>query len=134
MPDIFRGFMLYFVSQEFKDIIEHHEPGVHQFFPVEAYGNDSHATGHMYLLNICQRLDGVNRQASTAKLDMFWEYGSGSVVFDLNALKNFHLWVDKHIYGHGFYVSEAIHTAIVDAKLTGFKFRKELTTGGNGNG
>lgn len=54
------------LSQAARDLVEAHEPGVHQLFPFEVLKKDgSPIERPFWLLNICNRLDAVAPEAST---------------------------------------------------------------------
>lgn len=105
------------VSERTKQIIESLEPGVHQFFPVEYQDKRGNPTGIRYWFNACNRLDSVDRQHSNMVLHRGWEWTSpknvlrsgstlpnhidvskpAKIVFNLQAIGDHHIWVDKHI-------------------------------------
>ncbi|WP_150526947.1 imm11 family protein, partial [Roseibium sediminis] len=101
-PDVLFKYDMYLVSNAFKDILERHEPGVHQFFPVDVVYKDDSLARQMYFFNICSRLDGMDRERATAQLvkGIAFDLRTGEFVFNLIQIGEAHAWVDKHvIYG-----------------------------------
>uniref|UniRef100_UPI00137578F6 imm11 family protein n=1 Tax=Roseibium sediminis TaxID=1775174 RepID=UPI00137578F6 len=100
-PDVLYKYGIYLVSNAFKDILERHEPGVHQFFPVDVVYKDGSLARQMYFFNICNRLDGMDRERATAKFaNVSFDPRTGEFVFNLKQIGEAHAWVDKHvIYG-----------------------------------
>lgn len=109
-PDIFQSAGLIFVSDAFKDIIERHEPGVHQFFPVEVVFKDGSFARKVYFFNICNRLDGMDRGRATAELikEIAFEPRTGTFVFSLEKIGSAHAWVDKHVHYGQFFSSQVV--------------------------
>lgn len=59
------------VSDRFREIIEKFEHGRHQFFPVEYVGAKNAHITNMWIMIVCTRLDSVDREHTTMKLNFF---------------------------------------------------------------
>jgi hypothetical protein len=97
--DVFVLQGLILVSDTVKDIVEHFEPGIHQFYPIEmVYKDGSHAR-QMYFFNICARLDTMDRKRATAELinNVLWDPATGRFIFSNTLIGNRHAWIDKHV-------------------------------------
>jgi hypothetical protein len=130
LPDALHGRSIVFVSDRLKEIIERFEPSVHQFFPIDIiYKSNKELAAKMFYLNICTSLDSVDHDLSTCELQngrMWRPDKGGALVFNMDQIGNHHLWHDKHIM-HGWYVSEVLKEAIVQAGITGVVFNKRKT-------
>ncbi|WP_157738637.1 imm11 family protein [Labrenzia sp. VG12] len=122
-PDVVYTYEMYLVSDAFKDIIERHEPGVHQFFPVELVYKDGSFARQMYFFNICTRLDGMDREQATAQLikGIAFEPRTGEFVFSLKQIGDAHAWVDKHVI-YGTFLSSTVVDEMKQEGLTGTAF------------
>jgi len=118
-PDVFQSEVI-FVSDAFKDIVERHEPGVHQFFPVEVVYKDGSFARQMYFFNICNRLDTMDRDRATAELrnGIMWDPRTGDFAFSLEKIGSAHAWVDKHVH-YGQFFSSAVADEFKSQGLTG---------------
>jgi len=131
IPDVVWGVNMAFANGRFRDVVERFEPGRHQFFPVDMLWEDGTLAQKMFMLNICNRLDTVSRDASSASMsknNRMWLPETGTIVFSLPRVGDHHLWVDKHIHA-GTYVSDALHDALLEAKITGLAFSPRPSTG-----
>jgi hypothetical protein len=129
LPDAMFGRGMLKVSDSIKTIIEKFEPGVHQFFPVDVYFKSTKKLARkMFYLNICTRLDSVDRKLTTCKLDysMWRPDQGGELVFNLDQIGNHHLWHDKHILD-GWYASDPLKNEMVTADISGLVFNKRKT-------
>lgn len=130
LPDAIHGRSMLLVSDRIKDIIERYEPRTHQFFPIDVfYKSNKELAAKMFFLNICTRLDSVDRELATCKLQhgLMWRPDlSGELVFNMDQIGNHHLWHDKHI-SDGTYASEELYQAMVKAGITGLVFNKRKT-------
>ena len=129
LPDAIHGRSMLLVSDRIKSIIEQLESGVHQFFPIDVfYKSNKELAAKMFFLNICVRLDSVDHELTTAKMgNVMWRPDlSGELVFNMDQIGNHHLWHDKHVY-NGRMISDALHDAMVKAKITGLVFHKDKT-------
>lgn len=132
MPDVTFGRGLFIVNGRFRDVVEAVEPDVHQYFPVDMlWEDDGTLAQKMFIFNICNRLDTVSREASTAELrkGRMWEPSTGEMVFSLPRIGDHHIWIDRHILATSmFYCSDRMHQALMDAGLTGIKSSPRKTT------
>jgi hypothetical protein len=121
-----RGMLL--VSDRLKNIIEEFEPGRHQFFPIDVLFKSGELAKKMHFLNICTRLDSVDRELTTSKLDYsIWRPDlGGQLVFNLDQVGKHHLWHDRHIH-NGTYASDKLHDAIRSQQISGLVFSKRMT-------
>ena len=129
LPDAMFGRGMVKVSDRIKTIIEQFEPGLHQFFPVDVYFKSTNELARkMFYLNICTRLDSVDRELTTCPMgSVMWRPDQGGeLVFNLDQIGNHHLWHDKHIL-HGWMMSDALQAALVNNNITGFVFHKDKT-------
>ncbi len=129
LPDVDWAVGMYFVNDRFKDVIERFEPGVHQFFPTDFLSKDGTLQAHMYFFNVCNRLDSVDRDLTTAELELgrTWRPDKGGyLVFNLRQIGKHHIWHDKHVL-KGLYVSDALHDALIEAGITGLEFIEQRT-------
>lgn len=129
LPDVLKGRGMVLVSDRFKNSVERLEPEIHQFFPIGAkFKKDGMHAADMYFLNICNRLDSVDRKYTTWPLrgSSFEPQDGKELVFNLDQIGNHHLWHDKHIY-FGWMISDALHDAMIDSGVKGLVFHKHKT-------
>jgi hypothetical protein len=129
LPDALHGRSIVFVSDRLREIIERFEPGVHQFFPIDIiYKSNKELAAKMFFLNICTRLDSVDRDLTTSPFgNVMWRPDKGgTLVFNTDKIGTHHLWHDKHIM-HGWMISDQLHDALVAQKITGLVFHKDKT-------
>ncbi|WP_422375639.1 imm11 family protein [Roseibium sp.] len=120
--DFFMSNGLILVSDAFKEIVERHEPGVHQFFPIDVMSEDGQKIGRVYFFNFCNRLDSVDPNNSTAKKGkLLWKPRTGKMVYSKNVIGERHAWVDKYV-SSGRFLSNAVKEDVVSAGLTGIVF------------
>ncbi|WP_420414516.1 imm11 family protein [Roseibium sp.] len=120
--DVFILQGLIVVSDTFKDIIEGLEPEVHQFFPIEVVYKDDSPARQMYFFNICNRLDTMDRESTTATFEqIYWKPETGDFAFSKAAIGARHAWRDKHVH-HGTFLSDAAKTAMEKARVSGITF------------
>ncbi|PHZ86701.1 imm11 family protein [Paremcibacter congregatus] len=109
------------VPEQFKEILEGLEPGVHQFFPMEIEQRGKYL-GKRYLFVIGNRLDSLNRAHSIPKTEpgtLFLPMQDDiKQVFDKKAIVGHHAWHDKYFRGR--YVSDDLVAALRTAGLTNF--------------
>lgn len=124
MPDIMLSYSVILVSDKVKTIIETLEPRAHQFFPLETWCRGNQPGPRMHLLNICNRLDSVDREKTTKQYvyELRWKNeGPGELVFNLGQIGNHMIWHDRHIYDN-FYFTDEVKTAFEAEKVTGIKY------------
>jgi hypothetical protein len=127
LPDALWGRGILLVSDRLKSLVERFEPSTHQFFPVDVvFKSDKQLAAKMHFLNVCARLDSVDRRLTTSEFDYnMWRPDKGGVlVFNLGQIGNHHLWHDKHIF-KGWMISDALHDAMVKEGITGLVFHKD---------
>lgn len=136
LPDVIYGRGVVLVSSRVKDIMERFEPGVHQYFPVDIiYKSSKELAEKMFFLNICTRLDSIDRKLTTATLSKggMWKPETGYWVFDLAAIGSHHFWHDKHIF-LGWMVSDALKQAFEEGGIKGFAYNLRKDNGGDHHG
>jgi hypothetical protein len=132
------------VSEKAKRLIESLEPSVHQFFPVEYQDMKGEFRETRYWFVSCNRIDSVDREHTTMVLrkGLEWRPARDMVrrgeeipshidpaqpprtVFNLKAIGDKHVWVDKHLSGQR-YISDAAAKAFANAGLTGIRPSKQ---------
>ncbi len=114
---------MFYVSENFKEIVEKFEPGIHQFFPytLTLKGN---TRVPFYLFNICQRISAMAEDHTVPPLDMTKRRryrrindGSDILVFSKSAIGNRKLWAEMHL-GH-YWVGDDLFAALREARLSG---------------
>lgn len=127
LVEVQKHFGAFWVPQNFKEIVEKLEPGVHQFFPIELVWSDGGHAAHRYWFNICNRLDSVDRERTTVEFRNTW-YLKGDkskmLVFNRSQIGSCHVWIDKFIAGNKPFVSEAFKKEMEMAGVTGLHFRR----------
>ncbi|MGL4320688.1 MAG: imm11 family protein [Paracoccaceae bacterium] len=134
------------ISNAAKELIEHLEPRVHQFFPVEIFSYNYDAskwqdvfgdydpvakgalvdrkTGDQWFFIICNRLDSIDRM-HTVGLNERGIYRpeklgiEGRLVLRKDAIRNKHIWCERCV--GGIYFSDELISAIDAAGLTGLQ-------------
>lgn len=92
----------YTVNQQFRDIIEHFEPNLHQFFPVDFVTRKGELIEKRFIMVICKIIDSRDNGRSEPGLSDLWPAESGyrrRIVVDRAKVTGSHLWLD-HYYGH----------------------------------
>lgn len=147
----FDGGPLESVSARAKDLIEQLEPGVHQFFPVTFYDIDGDFLENRWFLNICNRLDTIDRERVQGFVMKRYQSGMEAwilvrdivrrkefdllppgydttqpprLVFNRAQIDGAHLWVDRHL-SSGIWVSDEFDAAYDAAGLTGRKAERK---------
>jgi hypothetical protein len=122
------------VSEKFRALVENHEPGVHQFIPVDIYDKvGGPVSSHRYWLNVCRRKDCVDpvRSKFEWKTDYsgvtgYWDnraHPDSRLVFSKDKIGDTHLWVNPHLLVHrNFYASSTFVEAAKAAEITGMLF------------
>lgn len=130
LPDAIHGRGMLLVNDKIKTIIESFEPELHQFFAVDViYKSNKLLAQKMYFLNICTRIDSVDKELTTSELQngRMWRPDlSGELVFNMDQIDSHHLWHDRHLF-HGWMMSDALRDALVAQKVSGFVFHKDKT-------
>ena len=124
MPDIMLSHSVILVSDKVKGLVEMLEPGAHQFFPLETWCRGDQPGPRMYLLNICNRLDSVDREKTTKPFSqgIAWRTEKpGELFFNLQQIGNHKLWHDRHIFDVLFFTDD-VKAAFEAANVTGVKY------------
>lgn len=129
------------VSERARQIIESVEPGVHQFFPVTYLDAQGTFLEARYWLNVCHRIDCLDREHSTLVLrnGRVWRPAKDMarrgepvpahidpdapprMVFSLSQIGNAHMWHDSHDDSGSIYLSDAMADAFSLVGLTGVR-------------
>lgn len=123
-PQAFRLGLRYIVDDVFREVVESFEPGKHQFIPVEVmHHRTSKKFGDWFFFHICTRIHTVSKEATTAIRPSggMYEPRTGKIVFSEEQRGNHHVWTDKLILD-GTYVSDDLHDALIERKITGLSF------------
>lgn len=132
------------VSERAKRVIEELEPGVHQFFPVEYVNAKGEFLEVRYWLVVANRRDGMDREHTNMVLmhGQVWRPADYMVsrgepipphidpsapsrlVFNLKAIGDAHLWVDKHLDSPSVWLSDAAAERFTAEKLTGLRLNE----------
>ncbi|WP_150526133.1 imm11 family protein [Roseibium sediminis] len=114
---------LYSVSENFREVVERLEPGVHQFVPVEFVWKDGTHAANRYWYFPCNRLDSVDREKTTEELEagiMWMPSKNPGFVFSRSQIGDCHLWRDKFMpSSYGPFISNALYKAFVEAGIEG---------------
>jgi hypothetical protein len=138
----YNGFLC--VADKFKNVVESVEPGVHQFIPFEAVGADKNHIANLWIMVLCNRLDGVDREHTTMILNrgVIWcpvrdmvrrgeELPAGvdpnvsaRLVLNLSQIGNHHIWFDKHHADSHPLASDEIVAALRATGVTGVSYEE----------
>lgn len=135
------------VSEKAKGFIEVHEPGVHQFVPVDFIGTDGNVLDHRYALVVCNRLDSVDREQTTFVLEDGKAWASaknvarrgkresipphidpakpGRFVFKRGQIGSAKIWRDGHMDLGDILISNDFAAALRASGLTGFNLKPD---------
>ena len=128
----------YVVSPRFRDLVESLEPGVHQFFPVAIYREvGGPVVSNHYWINICNRIDSVNRESTNLKWKIdytgktgFWDdfaVPDPRLVFSKDKVLGLHLWVDPFLLvRNSFYCSNEFANIVLERGFTGIGLTEQL--------
>ncbi|MEM7242963.1 MAG: DUF1629 domain-containing protein [Pseudomonadota bacterium] len=111
------------VIEAFKDIVEEHEPDVHQFFPMDAYIGEE-LVGKYFYFNVCNRLSTIHREKTFPLNERgFWKPKKGepsAFVLSTELIGSHHAWRDK--FGHGCYISDKLGGRLIKEGFSGINF------------
>lgn len=106
------------VGQDFKDLVEEREPGVHQFFPIQIFYKDGRAVEEaFYILHIRRSISALKLEQSNAALQ-----SSGivqilfhplKIVLDRAKISGRHLWREEWYT----YISDDLFAALLKKGL-----------------
>ena len=116
------------VSSKFYDLLQKHDPDVHQFFKVELFfPKKEKVQGYWYVMNVhahkktvLKHLSGVST-TEDGKPTQFRSH-LGDAVFGGGALERPHLWREAD-FNREMFLSETLMTAIKDGGLKVFRTR-----------
>ena len=115
------------VRDNFRQVVEALEPGVHQFEPVEIVWKDGTSAGQFYWFYPCARLDSMDREHTTHVMyrEREWERApGGKFVVSLKQVGGHHVWFDKRAMWHFPYVSAAFKQAMAEAGVKGIGYHE----------
>jgi hypothetical protein len=118
-----RGSML--VRDNFRQVVESLEPGLHQFEPVDIIWKDGASAGQFFWFYPCARLDGMDRELTTHTLhrERVWdEVSGGKYVICLKQVSGHHVWFDKRAMWHFPFVSDEFKEAMTHAGVNGIGY------------
>ena len=127
-PDMLSGSALILVNEKAKRIFEELEPSTHQFFPVKIETKHGIKFENFFVLNVCNRVDGVNREKSSAELEgiAYLPSKNDDIIVSEKNTKDVHFWVDIHLYD-SFFVSDHLRGTLISDGITGVIFDERLT-------
>jgi hypothetical protein len=131
VSDVFAIKWYWGVRQNFKDLVERLEPGLHQFFQVELrYRTGAVEEGALFIFNICRSMDGLLFDesdlswSSTGRPIMYPFPGMivrgkplGLLVHDKAAIAGCHVWRGGRLGSTKVFFSEALYDEFVREKL-----------------
>ena len=133
IPSLFNSSGAHLVSDQVKEIVERFEPETHQFFPIKLYWKNGELAEERWVLNVCQRVDGVDKEASELWENRYPDGRLSTLAIDRKSKKlilsyaninPYHLWVDKHYRGSTVFLSDNLMAAFKEAGVTGGIFKK----------
>ncbi|MEM9015040.1 MAG: DUF1629 domain-containing protein [Pseudomonadota bacterium] len=139
IPDIFGSAGVKLVSDSVKHTIESLEPNIHRFYPIDLYWVNGESAERRWALNICQRIDGVDKEKSSlwesrypvdkprvgGKLSaLMLDHKHKRLVLSASQISGHHLWYDKYYSGMAAFLSDDLMAAFKAAKVTGARFTK----------
>lgn len=121
----FEGQFVATVSDRFRRLIEEIEPGVHQFEPVRYINRDGELYEERWFWAVCNRLDSIDRERSTGRLENgIYKPCKGvpwRLVFNLEAIGQAKFWCDKHV-GIGQVITDDVHERLISERITGLGY------------
>lgn len=126
LADLLKTADHFLVSGKLRDVIEALEPGVHQFQSGEViWNNDTHAASYFWF-NICNRLDGMDKENTTHSYNERigkWSFVEGRrYVVNLHQTAGKHIWIDSRVPNSSVFVSEDFKNAMAAAGVAGVGF------------
>ncbi|MBA4613950.1 DUF1629 domain-containing protein, partial [Stappia taiwanensis] len=101
LADLLKTASHFLVSGKMRDAIEVLEPGVHQFQLVELIWSDGSHAADYFWFNICNRVDGMDREKTTHPFNDRigrWSFVEGrKYVVSLKQTAGFHAWIDSRL-------------------------------------
>lgn len=111
----------------FKDIVERLEPGLHQFFPFAIEDEKGVPVDQRFFLNPCARRTFYDLERMEFERQAVLTLPKAPYQYDFEQLAGHHLWFDMFAYPGalgGIHVSHELMTAITEAGLKGFEFKR----------
>jgi len=129
LTDIQRTRSRFLVRDNFRQVVERLEPGLHQFQPVELVWEDGSHAADFFWFNPCARVDGMDRDHTTFELSeksgLWKRTNNGRFVASLAKVAGHHVWIDPRISAFSYpFVSEAFRSAMADAGVTGIGYHE----------
>jgi hypothetical protein len=130
VADLLKHNSIFIASENIRRVVEAHEPGVHQFVPVEIRWKNGGSAIPYYWLYPCNRIDSIHDTLTTFDCKEFkpgikrWLHRQGGkIVYDLNKIGDVHMWLDRgYLNTDGIMISQALRSAFEAAKLTGILY------------
>ena len=128
LGDFASAYHICFVSRRFVEVVERFQTSI-QCFPVECVFAKNTPTEERYFFFTTVLLDAVVREKTTATWKQlppdrgFWRpelHAGQTFVFDKSRLGDNHMWVDPNMPGLGALISDALYTALQEAKIDSF--------------
>lgn len=137
VPDFDNG-LVDNVSDRAMALIEAHEPGVHQFLPIDYSDVDGAPFGRRHALIVCNRIDSLDREHTTMVLHRgrVWQPATdldpadrppgcdisvpAKLVFSARQIGDTQLWWDRHLR-NGPFLSDWLAGALKTSGLTGLR-------------
>jgi hypothetical protein len=130
IPDFEKYFGIFIASDNFRRVVERHEPGVHQFVPVEITWKNGGTSIPYYWLYPCNRFDSINDALTTfeareseGRPKRWMHRPGGKLVFDLGKIGGTHMWLDRGYHSSdAIRISQTLKNAFEAAGLTGILY------------
>ncbi|WP_029942012.1 imm11 family protein [Sphingomonas astaxanthinifaciens] len=108
LPDIISNQQVLAVCDRFRLLVEHFEPNVHQFIPVDVkIAGHAGPVATYYWFVVCRRIDSVDPDSTTFKWELdytgqdgFWsdyELDGARLIFSDAKAAGHHVWMDPHV-------------------------------------
>lgn len=132
-PDDFLWSNVYSVSDVMRTLIEHLDPGAHQFEPLELVKPRTSLLEKRWFWNVLNRISSINPEKTTAEPRMIVsgvrDYDSlsaseGAYVFDAERIGSRHFWRDMHASRPVLFCTDVAKMEFEKRLLTGAKFRR----------
>lgn len=130
VADFLKHSSIFIASENIRRLVEAHEPGVHQFVPVEIVWKGGAAPIPYYWLYPCNRIDSINDALTTYDCREHkpgvrsWSHKpGGKIVYDIGKIGNVHMWLDRGYHNtDGIMISQTLKNAFEAARLTGILY------------
>lgn len=126
LTDIQRTRSRFLVRDNFRQVVERLEPGLHQFQPVELVWKDGSHAANFFWFNPCARVDGMDRDHTTHPFKENigkWSYEDGKkFVVNCEQTAGHHVWIDPRTAHGTVFVSEQFRQAMQAAGVNGIGY------------